>query len=90
MTVNKDDPWHLVSKLRSSDQKTKMVEEIADNPSCASELSDVLGIQTGTAANYLRDLKNTEPPIVECITPEQPHYRLYALTSEGRFVYEEL
>lgn len=80
----------MVSKLRGSSQKSKIVDELARDPVCASELSDVLGIQTGSASNYLRDLKNTDPPVVVCITPEQPHHRLYALTEAGEFVYEHL
>lgn len=90
MSVNPDDPWHLVSKLRSSDQKARIVTELSKEPVCASTLGDILGVQTDSAANYLRDLKNTEPAIVHCITPNQPHHRLYALTEAGEFVDEHL
>lgn len=83
MSADPDVPWDLVAQVRRSDRKKQIVYELENTPSCASELSDKMGVQTATASNYLRELKNMKPPVVHCITPDQPHHRLYALTEEG-------
>jgi DNA-binding HxlR family transcriptional regulator len=90
MSADPDVPWDLVAQVRRSKRKTEIVNELATDPASASELGKMMGIQTASASNYLRDLKNMDPPVVSCITPEQPHHRLYALTEEGEIVYEHV
>lgn len=90
MSANPDVPWDLVAQVRRSERKSQIVRQLSIEPACASELGDEMGIETGTAANYLRELKKMGPPVVECITPDQPHHRLYALTKEGKIVEEHV
>lgn len=90
MSVDPEVPWDLVAQVRRSDRKSQIVHELDKEPASASELGETMGVQTGTAANYLRDLKKMNPPVVECITPNQPHHRLYALTEEGKKVREHV
>lgn len=90
MAVDDDVPWDLVSKVRRAPRKTQIVYQLDMEPASASELGKEMGIQTASAANHLRDLKQMEPPVVACITPDQPHHRLYALTEEGKVVREHV
>jgi DNA-binding HxlR family transcriptional regulator len=90
MAVDPNVPWDLIVQVKRSERKTEIVKSLGKEPACASELGDEMDIQTDSASNYLRDLKQMEPPVVRCITPNQPHHRLYALTSDGRTIIEHL
>jgi len=90
MSFDPDVPWDLVAQVRRSNQKSNILRQLDDGPMSATELSDSLGVKTATASNYLRELKNMNPPVVVCITPNQPHHRLYALTEDGEVVKENL
>lgn len=90
MSADPDIPWDLVSIVRRSDSRSQIVNYLGREPFSASELAEMMDIETGTASNYIRDLKNMDPPLAECITPDQPHHRLYALTEIGEIVREHL
>ena len=91
MAVDPDVPWDLVSQVRRSRRKSEIVSRLDAEPACAAELTEEMkGISRPAVSNVLRELKNMNPPIVTCITPEQPHYRLYALTEEGRKVRDHI
>lgn len=90
MSVDSEIPWDLVAQVRRSRPKSEIVNELAAEPLAATELADKLNVQTGSASNYLRELKKMEPPVVECITPEQPHHRLYALTEDGNKIVDHV
>ena len=84
MAVDPDVPWDLVAQVRRSTRKSQIVKYLHSEPACASEIAEEMGIQTNSVSNYFNDLKKMDPPVVTCITPDQPHHRLYALTEEGR------
>lgn len=90
MAADPDVPWELVSKVRRSKRKRAIVTRIADDPASASTMAEEMGLQTESVSNVLRDLKQMEPPVVECLTPRQPHHRLYGLTKIGEKVYRNL
>jgi DNA-binding HxlR family transcriptional regulator len=90
MTADPDVPWDLVAQVRRSGRKSQIVYQLDIGPACASELAEDMGIETATVSNYLRELKNMDPPVVECITPSQPHHRLYTLTEDGETVRDHI
>lgn len=90
MSVDHNVPWALVSKVRRSRWKTQIIKRLEKEPASASELAEEMGIQRKSTSNYFRDLKNTEPPLIQCLTPEQPHHRLYALTETGDVVVDHI
>lgn len=90
MSVDPDVPWDLVSKVRRSRRKEQIINRLHQEPACASELSRSMGIQTASVSNLFRELKNTEPPLLQCLTPEQPHHRIYGLTEAGDIVFDHL
>lgn len=90
MSIDPDIPWDLIAQVRRSERKSQIVTYLAREPASASELAERMGVETSTASNYFWQLKNMEPPVIECITPDQPHHRLYALTEEGQTVREHL
>lgn len=90
MPVDPNVPWDLVAIVRRSRTKTRIIEMLDESPASATEVSDRIGIQTGSVSNVFRELKNTDPPLIECITPNQPHHRLYALTETGETIREHI
>lgn len=90
MPVDRSVPWEEVAKVRRSDRKTEIIYLLSEEPRCASELAETMGVKTDTASNYLRELRDTDAPLVECLTPQQPHHRLYALTEDGEAVREHI
>lgn len=90
MAADPNVPWDLVAEVKRSTRKTQIIEYIDEEPACASELADEFDIQTGSVSNIFRELKKTEPPLIECLTPEQPHHRLYGLTETGAEVREHI
>lgn len=90
MSVDPDVRWDLVSEVRRSRRKTQIMEMLREEPACASEIAEELHLQTGSISNLFRELKQTEPPLIQCLTPSQPHHRLYGLTQTGDEVWEHL
>ncbi|WP_120246828.1 ArsR family transcriptional regulator [Halopiger aswanensis] len=90
MSVDSNVPWDLVSRVRRSDRKSEIIELLEEEPASATDLSEELDIQRDTISNYFRDLKTTEPPLIECLTPDQPHHRIYGLTETGDIVSDHL
>lgn len=79
-------PWDTVAAVRSSKIRSKIVNALTEGPLCASEIGDQLGYATSTVSKHIHWLKNEDPSLVHCKTPDRPHHRLYALTEEGRQV----
>jgi len=90
MAVDPGVPWDLVAQVRRSTRKSQIVKYLDNEPACASEIAQRMGIQTNSVSNYFNDLKRMDPAVVVCITPEQPHHRLYALTEEGSKIIEHV
>jgi DNA-binding HxlR family transcriptional regulator len=90
MSADPDVPWDLVAQVRRSKRKTQIIHRLANDPASASELSTEFGIKTASISNLFRELKNTEPPLITCLTPDQPHHRIYGLTDDGEEVHTHL
>ena len=90
MAANPNIPWGLVSEVRRSKRKSQIIERLEDDPASASEISSEIGLKTDSVSNLFRELKNTDPPLITCLTPNQPHHRLYGLTDTGELVLEHL
>jgi len=90
MPADPEVPWDLVSIVRRSHSRSKIVELLGEEPLSATAIAQEIGLKRGSVSNYLRDLKTTDPPVVECITPDQPHHRLYDLTDTGEIVLKNL
>lgn len=88
MPADPDVPWDMVSEVRRSKRKSQIIKILKEEPACASEVAEELRLETGTVSNYFRELKNTDPSLIECLTPDQPHHRLYGLTETGEIVYK--
>lgn len=90
MPSDSDVPWDLVSIVRRSRLKSEIVFLLDEEPQCASTIAEKVGYETETISNHFRDLKTSDPPIIECKTPDQPHHRLYDLTEVGEAVKEHV
>lgn len=90
MAANPDVPWDLVAEIRRSHRKTQIIELLASEPAAANEIASEIDLQREVVSNYFRELKNMEPPLITCLTPNQPHHRIYGLTDTGETVYEHL
>lgn len=88
MAADADVPWGLVAEVRRSKRKLQILNRLANNPASASELASEFNLETGSVSNIFRELKNTDPPLITCLTPDQPHHRLYGLTDLGEEVLE--
>ncbi|MEA5388329.1 hypothetical protein VB779_15655 [Haloarculaceae archaeon H-GB11] len=86
MTADPDVPWGLVSEVRRSRRKTQIIEILSEEPAAATDVASEIRLETKTVSNYFLELKTTEPPLIKCLTPEQPHHRLYCLTETGDVV----
>jgi hypothetical protein len=82
--------WDLVSVVRSSKHRRSVFEAVAEQPRCASEIAEGSELDRESVSRWLRDLKQREPPLVECLTPTRPHHRIYGLTRDGEAVAEQL
>lgn len=66
------------------------MKRLNQDPASASKLSEEMGLKTGTVSNYLYRLKRMDPAMVTCLTPHEPHHRLYGLTEVGDDMLEYL
>ena len=80
--------WDAVAAARSSKRRKQTIEALLEGPKYAGEIADDLGTSRGTISNHLHWLKRQG--LAECITPDRPHHRLYALTDEGADVAEHV
>ncbi|ELY97101.1 transcriptional regulator [Natrialba asiatica DSM 12278] len=88
MSFDPNVPWDLVSEVRRSRRKSQIINRLHEEPASASEIASEIGLQTDSVSNYFRELKKTDPKLIKCLTPDQPHHRLYGLTETGDTVYE--
>lgn len=83
MSYNERIPWDLVAELRSAPRRRRVVERLAGDPASASELAEEMNLETDSVSKHFRRLRRTDPPLVECLTPNRPHYRIHGLTEAG-------
>ncbi|MCJ7478739.1 MAG: ArsR family transcriptional regulator [Candidatus Nanohaloarchaeota archaeon QJJ-7] len=82
--------WEDVSYVEISSNRRKALRFLVDagRPLTPTELSDRMGVVLKTASRAVRELQDRE--LVECVNPEEPRYRRYSATEEGRMIEEEL
>lgn len=90
MPADPDIPWNLVSLVRRSGARSQIILLLGEEPLSASSVANEISLERKTVSNYYRELKNTEPPLIKCVTPDQPHHRIYDLTETGEVVREHL
>lgn len=90
MAADPNVPWGLVSEVRRSERKSQIIERLEADPASASEISSEIGLKTDSVSNIFREMKNTDPPLIVCLTPDQPHHRLYGLTDTGELVLNHI
>jgi predicted transcriptional regulator len=90
MSADPDIPWNLVAQVRRSQRKKEIIERLANDPASATEISDEIELERESISNVIRELKNTDPALITCLTPKQPHHQLYGLTDIGAAVYEHV
>lgn len=81
-------PWDTVAAIRSSDSRRTVFEGLADNPRYAAELAKEEGLSRNTVSKHIHWLKGED--LIECLTPDRPHCRIYGLTETGKAVYDSL
>ncbi|MFX0121784.1 MAG: winged helix-turn-helix domain-containing protein [Promethearchaeota archaeon] len=74
--------WILVSYVKRSKNRQKLVKELAVKPNFPSELVKNLQISFSIVSKNLRSLQNKN--IVICFTPNEKKGRLYSLSDIGR------
>lgn len=80
--------WDAVASIRSSRRRQEVVEAIHDEPGYAKEIAEKIGTKRRTVSRNIRWLKRQG--LVECLTPERPHHRIYGLTQAGEAVASQL
>lgn len=88
MSASDNVNWDAVAAARSSGRRKQTIEALQEGPKYAGEIADDLGTSRGTISNHLHWLKSED--LAECITPDRPHHRLYALTEAGTTVAEHV
>jgi predicted transcriptional regulator len=79
--------WNLVAKYRRG-VRDEMLEYIGDTARNSTEISEVTGISTNSAGNYLSEAE--KEGITKAVTPDAEKYKMYVLTEKGQKVLEEL
>ena len=85
-SVNEGVPWDQVAAVRSSATRRTVVEALAESPRYASEIADREGLSRQAVSKQFRWLKQQEPPLLQCLTPNRPHHVIYGLTETGERV----
>ena len=89
MSTQADIDWDAVAGLRASTYRRRTAEALEDGPKYAAEVAEEIGTSQGVVSNQFRWLKYNNPPLVECLTPDRPHHRLYQLTPAGKRVVNQ-
>lgn len=88
MSAQAEVDWDAVASLRASTTRKIIVESLSSGPKYAAEVAKIIGTTQGTVSNHYRWLKQHDPPLIECLTPDRPHHRLYRLTPEGELALD--
>lgn len=87
-TPDKTVPWNQVAAIRSNTTRKAVFEAITEQPQCASEIADELDHSRPTISKHIHWLRDED--MVECLTPDRPHHRLYGLTGAGKQAAENI
>ena len=74
--------WDLISFVKSSDKRFKILSLLDDTVSTPSDISTKLSIPISHVSSTLSEL--SERKLVKCLTPERRKTKLYQCTDNGR------
>jgi hypothetical protein len=80
--------WYAVASIRSSERRQKVLEGLQEEPKYAKEIADSLDTSMKRVVKQIRWLKGNG--LAECLTPDRPHHRIYALTEQGETIADEV
>ncbi len=73
--------WDLISLVKSSDKRLRILSMLKNSVSTPSDISSKLGIPISHVSSTLSEL--IEHKIVICLTPERRKTKLYKITEKG-------
>ncbi len=80
--------WDLISFVKSSDKRLRILSMLKDTVSTPSDISNELGISITHVSSTLTELKGIE--LVVCLTPDRRKTKLYKSTKKGDKVLAKL
>ena len=81
-------PWDTIAAVRSGDSRKAVFQSVAEKPCYAAEIASDQSFSREVASKQIHWLR--EKGLVECLTADRPHCRIYGLTEAGEEVYEYL
>lgn len=83
-------PWDAVAAIRSSGLRNDVFVALGNKPRFAAELAADLDreVSRQQVSNRIHELKANG--LVECLTPDRPHHRIYGLTERGLKAFNSL
>ncbi len=73
--------WDLISFVKSSDKRLRILSMIKNSVSTPSDISTKLSIPISHVSSTLSELM--EQKLVTCLTPERRKTKLYRITEKG-------
>lgn len=80
--------WDLISFVKSSDKRLRILSMLKDTVSTPSDISNKLGISITHVSSTLTELKEIE--LVVCLTPDRRKTKLYKSTKKGEKVLSKI
>jgi len=85
---HEDTDWNAVAAIRSSRWRQQVIEAIEEEPRYSSEIADDLDTTMERVTDQINWLKRND--LVQCLTPDRVHHRIYGLTRQGKSVLEKV
>jgi len=95
-TDSKQIPWDAVAYVKASQNRTDVLTLLAEQPQTASDLAEKTPMNRQTISvtiGHMRedsDMGSENFDLLECLTPNRQHHRIYGLTETGELVVEQL
>ena len=80
--------WDVVASIRASPRRKMVIDQLLEGPKFATEIGEAIDYSQATISNDLRWMRQQNPPLLECLTPDRPHHVIYALNTEGQKIAE--
>lgn len=78
--------WDLVSEVLASSRRFRVLRALAVEPLDHRSLQRLTGLERSNAYKAIDQLRDRG--LVECLTPERPRSKIYAITALGKEVFE--
>lgn len=95
-TDSKQIPWDAVAYVKASQNRTDVLLHLAQQPQTASDIADKTPMTRQTVSvtiGHMREdskMGSETHDLLECLTPDRQHHRIYGLTETGELVAEQL